>query len=130
MTEFVRRLRTAAAEPLAIVDAETGAVVARRVEAALTRTARRRGLLSRDSLADAHALAIAPCAAVHTVGMRFPIDVLFVSRGGRILKIVTDLPPWRIAGRLGAYAAVELAAGALRSCNVRVGDQLLLAPQV
>lgn len=128
--EFARRLALAAALPFAMVDADTGVVVAQRVEPALTRAARRRGLLGQESIDRRHALALAPCAAVHTVGMRFAIDVLFVSRRGRVLKVVTDLRPWRIAGRLGAYAAVELQAGALDACGVRVGDQLLLAPQV
>ncbi len=127
--DFAARLRSAAAEPLAIVDADTGAVIARRVEAALTRSSRRRGLLSRDSLAESTALALAPCAAVHTVGMRFTIDVLFLSRRGRVLKMVSQLRPWRIAGRLGAYATIELAAGTLQSCRVKVGDRLALEPR-
>ena len=50
----------------------------RRRRTALDSKSRRKGLLGRDTLADRHALVLAPCGSVHTFGMRFPIDVLFV----------------------------------------------------
>ncbi len=63
---------------------------------------------------------------IHTAFMRFAIDVIFVDRTGRIMRVVRDLGPWRIAASLGAYATIELASGALESCDVAVGDRLYL----
>ena len=108
-----------------LVNARTGATVASVVEVAATRVDRRRGLLGRGALDVSAALILAPCAAVHTVFMRFPIDVVFVDRNGQVRTIVRNLQPWRIAASPRAYAAVEMAGGVDR--DVMPGDHLYLA---
>jgi hypothetical protein len=85
---------------------------------------RRQGLLGRDSLPANTALIIAPSNSIHTFFMRFAIDVAFVSKNGRVLKIRHALQPWRMAGALGAYAVIELPAGALARAGVEKGDTL------
>lgn len=102
----------------------SGRPVATVVESALDSASRNRGLLGRDSLPPDHALIIAPSNLVHTFSMRFSIDILFVSRAGRVLKVRTNVPPRRIAGALGGFAVVELAGGELKSSDTRVGDIL------
>jgi uncharacterized membrane protein (UPF0127 family) len=63
---------------------------------------------------------------VHTVGMRFPIDVAFLSGDLTVVR-VAHLKPWRVAvGGRGARSVVEMEAGALERWGVRVGDQLEL----
>ena len=94
------------------------------VESALDSATRKRGLLGRDSLADGHALVIAPSNLVHTFAMRFNIDILFVARDGRVLKIRTDVPPRRVAGALGGFAVVELAAHQTKTSGTQPGDVL------
>jgi uncharacterized membrane protein (UPF0127 family) len=111
---------------MTLVHVRTGAVVASSVDMAITRSERRRGLLGRDSLADDAAMFIAPCMAIHTVGMGFPIDVAFVDAGGRIVRVVHSLQPWRLAASIGGCAVIELAAGRLREYDVNVGDRLSL----
>ena len=111
---------------MTLVHEPTGAVVAASVDVALTRNERRRGLLGRDSLADDAAMFIAPCMAIHTVGMAFPIDVAFVDAQGRIVRMVHSMRPWRLAASFGGRAVIELAAGRLRECDVNVGDRLSL----
>jgi uncharacterized membrane protein (UPF0127 family) len=69
------------------------------------------GLLARPALRDDEALYLAPCSSVHTCFMRYPIDVVFVDRGGRAMKIVPHLKPWRAAACWGAHGALELRAG-------------------
>ena len=104
-------------------------VVATKVEIAESRSARRRGLLGRTGLADGAALVLTPCFAVHTIGMRFPIDVVFVAADGLVRKIVRGLGPGRIAVAFGASAVVELAANALLPTEaLSIGDRLYLAP--
>jgi uncharacterized protein len=105
-------------------------VIARDVELALTRAARRQGLLKRTSLDANAALVLAPCFMVHTAFMQFAIDIIFVNRKGFVTHIVRNLPPWRMAASARAYATIELAAGTLDRLDVAVGDQLRLGASV
>ena len=109
-----------------ILNARTGAVVARTVEVADTRAARNRGLLGRDRLDSGAALLISPCLAVHTAFMRFAIDVVFVDRNDCVVKMVRDLTPWRMAAAWRARRVIELPAGELHAHDVRIGDRLYL----
>ena len=109
----------------ALVNERTGCVVAAKVELAVTRRARRVGLLGRTALDEASALVLAPCRAIHTAGMRFPIDVVFVDRHGRSLRVVRELTPWRIAFAARAYAAIEFTAGVSRG-RIEPDDTLSL----
>ena len=106
----------------------TRSAVALEVDVAATRATRRRGLLGRESLAATEGLLLSPCKAVHTVGMRFPIDVIFIDRDGRAVRIVPSLAPWRIAMSARAKAVIELAAGQAEASDIQVGDLLYLAP--
>jgi uncharacterized membrane protein (UPF0127 family) len=115
-----------AGPPPKLVNGRTERVLASAVELAVTSETRRRGLLGRDSLDPAVAILIAPSSAIHTFFMRFPIDVVFVDRGGRVLKVVRNLRAWRMAGSLRAHAVVEMNAGSLGPDDVTVGDQLRL----
>ena len=105
----------------------TGEVLARQLEGAFRLNARRRGLLGRTTFAPGAALLIAPCSSIHTWGMRFPIDVLFVSRSGRIRKIVSRVPPWRVVFGIGSFAVIELPAGAVDASTTKVGDVLRIS---
>ena len=126
MTDAIARAGAGAA--LVLVNERTRTVIARRVELALTRRARNAGLLGRASFDAAAALVLAPCLSIHTVGMQFPIDVVFVSRDGRALRIIHRLKPWRAAVSVRASAVIELAGGTLDGRDIRVGDQLDLRP--
>jgi uncharacterized protein len=57
------------------------------------------------------ALVFPRCRSVHTFGMRFPIDVVFVDHSWNELRVARSLSPRRVAGCRGAYAAIEVAAG-------------------
>ena len=109
-----------------MVNGRTERVLASTVELAVTSESRRRGLLGRDSLDPAVAIVIAPSSAIHTFFMRFAIDVVFIDRGGRVLKVVRNLRPWRMAGSLRAYGVIEMNGGTLTATDVAVGDQLRL----
>lgn len=118
----------AAGSDVMLVNTRTGAVLAERVEVANTRATRRKGLLGRDSLARGSALVITFCNAVHTIGMRFAIDVVFVDRNGTVRRIARDLEPWRLAVSPFAAVAIEWERGNLPPDGVRVNDQLCLSP--
>jgi len=123
---FTAPLRDGASGTCELVNARTGQTVARDVEAALSRATRRRGLLGRDGMPEHAALVIAPCPAVHTIAMRFSLDIVFVDRDGTAVRVVKDLRPWRMAASPTAYAVIEMPAGALGRNDVAPGDRLLL----
>lgn len=113
--------------PGALYNPRSGAVLALRVERAVTMAARLRGLLGRSRLPEGEALAIEPCTSLHTFFMRFPIDALFLSRDGRVIRAISGLRPWR-ATRIypRAALAVELPAGTIARTGTREGDTLIL----
>jgi len=100
----------------------TGQPVAATVVAAFDSGARRQGLLGRDGLAAGEALILAPCSSVHTAFMRFPLDLAFLDRAGRVLKTSAGVAPWRIRVAWRAFAVVELAAGGLERSGTAAGD--------
>lgn len=95
------------------------------LEVANTFASRSRGLLGRDALALDQALWIWDCRWVHTFGMRFPIDLIYVNRKLEVKKTVSRMKP----GRLGwpvfsAWSVIELRAGFLEQFPVNLGDKL------
>lgn len=90
---------------------------------------RLRGLLGRDGLETGEGLVIVPCNSVHMLGMRFPLDVLYLDRSGKVLRALPELRP----GQLGpvvwsAHTAVELPVGTIAATGTVPGDQLALEP--
>jgi uncharacterized protein len=102
-------------------------VVCERCLLAATPLARMRGLLGRSGLEKGEGLLLRPASSVHTFFMRFPIDVVFLSRDGEVLKIAEAVPPWRTVAARGAKAVVELPAGEARRRGLTVGMWLDLA---
>lgn len=101
-------------------------LLAERAITAGTSQERRTGLLRHDSLEKGEGLWIAPCEAVHTIGMKFPIDVLFLDRKRKVLKIREDMKRWRMAACFRAHSVLELPAGIAKATGTSVGDQLEL----
>lgn len=100
--------------------------LADRAEIADTSKKRRVGLLKHSHLGPGEGLWITPCEAVHTVGMKFPIDVVFLDKRRRVLKVRSDLQKWRIAACLRARSVLELPSGVAEATRTCVGDQLEL----
>lgn len=120
----------ASAQPrrLRIINQSNGAVLATRAELADTGPARSKGLLGREGLAQGEALWIVPCESVHTFFMRFALDLVYLDRGRRVVKIRTNVPPWRLSMSLRAHSIIEFAAGAVDPASTSVGDQLAFEP--
>ena len=123
MASFLAPLLASSGRHL-LENTRSGCVVADRLLTAFDSASRRKGLLGRHALPQKSALLIAPCNAIHTFFMRFPIDVAFVAKDGRVVQVRPTLSAWRIAMALRAYAVIELPAGALASSDTVPGDVL------
>jgi len=103
-----------------------GKVVATSVGVAANFESRRIGLLNRDSLRPDEGLLLSPGGSIHTVGMRFAIDVLFLDTRMQVLKRVFRLPPWRVAfAPSGTQYVLELAPGRIVATDIEDGTHLL-----
>ncbi len=101
-----------------------GTLLADRADIADTSKKRKTGLLEHTGLKPGEGLWITPCEAVHTIGMKFPIDVLFLDKKRRVLKVRPDMPRWRMAASLRAHSVLELPSGTAASTQTAAGDQL------
>ena len=106
------------ARPCGALSGDDGRRYAARVYRADRWLARAVGLLFTADLAIDEALWLEPCAGVHTWGMRIPIACAFLGGDGRVLRVVDDLRPWRVASCRGARAVVEMRAGSLAGLSV------------
>ena len=112
-----------------IVNRTRGTVLAERAAIAETPHARRRGLLGTDFLDDGAGILIMPCRQVHTFGMRYPIDVIFIDDSWKVKRITRRMKPRRLSCIVPASRAViELPAARADETGTRVGDVLAAVP--
>lgn len=90
---------------------------------------RLRGLLARPPLREDEGLMLEPCKAVHMLGMRYPIDVVFLDRQGGVVATYHRLQPGsRSHWHQQAALALELRAGTLQATDTQMGDALRWSP--
>ena len=104
---------------------EDGSIVCERCVLADTALARMRGLLGRRELPSGEGILLKPASSVHMAFMRFPIDAVFLDRDLRVVKVASDLQPWRAAGSRRAKAVLEIPAGEAARRGLSVGDRLV-----
>jgi hypothetical protein len=109
---------------LKILNLTRQVVLADFVEIADRGVTRRKGLLGRDALSGGEGLWIVPCESVHTFGMRFPIDLVYLDRNKKVRKVRSGVPPWRLSACLSAHSVIELASGTIQTTQTRPGDKL------
>ena len=102
-----------------------GVVVCERCRLAGRPLARMRGLLGRSHLEPGEGLLVSPAPSIHTFFMRFPIDAVFLDEEGRVLRVASDVAPWRAVAQRGARAVLELAAGECERRGVSAGDRVV-----
>jgi len=97
-----------------------------RIEIAGTAARRNKGLLGRTGLDRGGGLWIVPCEAVHTFAMKFAIDLLYLDKAHKVVKVRHGVRPGRISGALRAHSVIELPAGTLAATQTQRGDQFRL----
>lgn len=84
-----------------------------------------KGLLGRSGMTEGEGLLIIPCRSVHTFGMRFSIDLVFLANDGRVVELVCELAPGRLSQLCrDAVMVLELAAGRIAGRGIEIGDQI------
>ena len=108
-----------------VVNRTREVVLGEKVRTASTFRSRFAGLLGTAGIGDGEGLWIVPCRGVHTLGMRYPIDVAFLDARGVVVGILEGLPPNRV-GRVfrDARGALELRSGVLAATGTSPGDRL------
>lgn len=109
---------------LRITNRRSGQLLTTHAGIANTSELRRQGLLKHTSLEPGDGLWIAPCEAVHCFGMKFAIDVIYLSKQKKILKMRPNMGKNRISFCLRAYSVLELPAGTIEQTGTLVGDDL------
>jgi uncharacterized membrane protein (UPF0127 family) len=108
-----------------IVNRTQGTLLGSRVLLADTWWQRFRGFLGRGAPGSGEGILLAPCNAIHTFGMTFPLDVVFLDAQGRVLDLRRSLRPWRTArGRSGTRYVLEVPTGTIDQTSTHIGDEL------
>lgn len=111
-------------ETIAVVNTTRDTVLGERIGVAETSLSRMIGLLGKSGLEPGTGLLIIPSQAVHTVAMRFAIDVLFVDRKWQVVHLRQEVGPCRITGHWKAHFVLELPSGVIAQTLTSIGDQL------
>lgn len=101
-------------------------VLADRALVADNSQSRRTGLLKHSGLEAGEGLWIVPCEGVHTFGMKFPIDVVFIDKKRVVVKVRKNMVRRRVAFSLRAHSVIELPVGVIAESGTQPGDQLEL----
>jgi len=83
-----------------------------------------KGLLGEELLNNNTGMLLKQCSSIHMIGMKIPLDVLFLAKDGTVLKCVNNLQPWKIAACLKASTTLELASGSIKKLGLVTGMKL------
>jgi uncharacterized membrane protein (UPF0127 family) len=107
-----------------VINLTRGTWLATRVKKADNFFTRIVGLLKRHHLGPEEALWLVPSKGIHTIGMKFPIDVIFLDRHNVVRRVISGLPPYRVTGiQLRTYSILELPKGSISKSLTEVGDK-------
>jgi uncharacterized membrane protein (UPF0127 family) len=114
---------------LRIRDETRDTLVAERCRVAESIIQRIFGLHLLPELQSGEGLLLPGSTTIDTTFMRYPIDLVFVNRSGRVTRTVPNLPPWRMVLRTGGGRdCIELPAGTVAAGGVQAGDELIFTP--
>ena len=117
-------------ETVAVFNTTRNTVLGEQITVAGTSLRRLVGLLGKSGLEPGTGLLIIPSQAIHTVAMRFAIDVVFVDRDWRVIHLRHTMAPFRMTGlHWKARCVLELPAGVIAQTSTMVGDQLSVTEQ-
>ncbi|MFC1461097.1 DUF192 domain-containing protein [Verrucomicrobiota bacterium] len=108
------------------INAEDGKRLVDTAEWARKFRQRCQGLIGRRPIGKGRGMLLAPCRAVHTCFMSFDLDLIFFSRDFRVVRMVTNVAPWRVVfGGWQAWGVLEVQSGWFPRGRLRKGEQLV-----
>lgn len=107
-----------------LINSISGKILVKNVEEAIKYSHRLKGLLGRKSIDEDYALIIYSCSGVHTWFMRFPIDIILLDKNKRVIKIYTNMQPWKTTKIItGANYVIEAKGNSIAS-EVKIGHTI------
>ncbi|MGH7428917.1 MAG: DUF192 domain-containing protein [Candidatus Methylomirabilaceae bacterium] len=109
-----------------VVNRTRGTYLGVKIQVANTFFKRLLGLYAHRHLHFGDGVWLVPCTSVQTIGMRFPIDIVFLNSLRRVVRVVEQVQPGRVVGQPGngVHSTLELPAGVVKSSETQVGDSL------
>ena len=105
-----------------IVNVTRGTTIARHIDIAASFWARAQGLIGRADLPADHALVLHPCNSVHALFLTFPLDVIYLDRDDRVLRVFC-LRPWHVGPIVWrSRTVIELPTGTAARTEIVAGD--------
>jgi len=84
------------------------------------------GLLLQRELSYEQSLWLRPCRSIHTIGMHYPIDVIFINRFSYVVRTVSCLPPFRLSrAPSSTHSVIELRAGSIEQFGIHIGSKVV-----
>lgn len=110
-----------------LVDLHSRQVIAENVAGAYNFYQRFKGLMFKKHFPAGSGLHISPCPSIHTFWMKFPVDVLYLSRQMEVLEVDKELHPGKIGKKVkGTASVIELPVGSIQAADLAPGDVLAL----
>lgn len=104
-----------------------GCLIADNVKVADNILTRFVGLLNRKSIDNGEALWIVPCNSIHSIGMKFKFDAVFIGKNNIVKHLIKEMPKWQASPIVfTAHSVIELPAGVIDSVNLQLGDELVI----
>lgn len=83
------------------------------------------GLLNRSYLAENEGLWLVPCKSIHSFGMKFNFDAVFLDKSGKVISLIKNIKSNRILPSVkNTYSVIEVASGTIEKAGINVGDIL------
>ena len=108
------------------INGSSNEIIAHRVFTADNFFKRLFGLLFKKPLKNGEALFIRGCKSIHTIGMRYSIDAVFIDESGKVISAIKDILPWRFTPHIrGARSVIEFKSGLLKEKPLNAGDKII-----
>lgn len=108
-----------------IKNKETKEIIANKIGLANTMFSRFIGLISKKSIDENEGILLTPCNSIHMMFMKFPIDVVFLDKRNKVIKIIENIQPWKISPIVfKAQSVLELSSGTVSKKNIKIDDIL------
>ena len=96
-------------------------------ELALTFWSRLKGLLFTDDFPKGQGILIKPCSSIHTIGMAYSIDIIFVDEQDMVIKTVVGMKPYRLTSCRGSSYVIEVPMGTVMRTATQCGDKVMVS---